>query len=100
MEWVCCVASSRFLAVSCGKEGGSAATLGGTQGVEGGWGWELCLPCLTGPYRFEDLWCRDFSPHAGFLSTSKNGSLKAFVALQISIGTYYTKQERGILVTG
>lgn len=26
---------SRFLAADCGKEGGSAATLGGTQDVEG-----------------------------------------------------------------
>lgn len=53
---------------------------------------------LTGPFRFEDLWCRDFSLHAGFLSMSKNGTLKAFVALRVSI--YYTKQERVILVTG
>lgn len=32
---VCCMGNSRFLAADYGKEGGSAATLGGTQGVEG-----------------------------------------------------------------
>lgn len=59
-ERVCCTGDSRFPIADHRKEGGSAATQGGTTGVEEYGGSTPCLPCLTGPFRFEVVWCRDF----------------------------------------